>query len=1374
MPDAAAEHAKRRDGDADTVQSDHNPRFAETMKQHRVVPVLTLEDPDIAVDLARALAAGGLPLIEITLRTPAALTVVRRLAELPEVVVGAGTVLTPVQGRDAVAAGAKFLVSPGVTPALVDAAEGWGVPYLPGVATAGEAMALAAHGYRVLKFFPAESSGGATALKALAAPLADLVFCPTGGIDAAKAAAYLTLPNVVAVGGSWVAPDRLVKARDWAAITALARAASTIGTPHNEATAEADSAVPSYGVAPSTEWRDTLAQRLQQLAKSRHWAALADFTRGTLRLFTHWTTTPVTSEPAAASETLSQHLRRLNATIEPLSHDAAHFGEVLEHPDFVEARKVLADTQVALSSVMDYAVGNKATLACAALVALRDRSDRSEVRARIADHFGQFGMPQIQTAMPLVQEAGADHLDAVLACTQDWWADNLQVIDLFRAWFAELGSAAPKSAGPRVPKLLPYQQDIVKTFLSRMNHAAADALAADIKGSSSSNDPSNPQNRVLQSVGRYWQDDGEARIVCAPEAWSPQLGEAITALNRTPPRSLLVSGEPLVGKTSFLRLVADRLMADGWKVFEASGADLQAGQVYIGQLEGRLRQLVDEITQDGRTIWYVPDLLQLALSGTHQGQSSSILDQILPAIAEGRLIVFSETTPSSAARLLQLRPRLRRALELIRLEPLDTSSTASLADELMASLTSRANMSFAPDAPGAAVEAAEHYLGVDGLPGAALSLVRLAVTRAQTGSRDRVTKDDVLDTLAQLSGLPLSLLDGSEKLDLAALRAFFAARVIGQPEAVESVVERIAMLKSGLNDPAKPIAVFLFAGPTGTGKTELAKAVADYLFGSTERMLRLDMSEYQQPESLAKIIGGPSLPAEAETLISRIRKQPFSLILLDEFEKSAPPVWDLFLQVFDEGRLTDAYGQTADFRHCLIILTTNLGATRHQSSGLGFAPSRALFTNEQVLAAIGQTFRPEFQNRLDKVIVFQPLTRELMRGIMKKELDRLFERRGLKDRDWAIEWEASALEFLLEKGFSPEMGARPLKRAIDQYVVAPLAQTIVERRFPEGDQFLFMRSDGTALQAEFVDPDDGEAFTRSEPPKTPAGRTPSLAEIILAPAGRDAEKSLLATLTDDIVARLGSPEWEAAKAAVVAAMNAPEFWTRPDRFAELTRYALMDRIAMAADTATSLRARLDRRRNDEERGARELVARLALQLHLLRDGLDDLDTRAPVEVALAVVPALDGNAGESQGATAWCRRILDMYRGWARLRHMQLTELERLSDSLGGVLVISGFGAHRRLSREVGLHVREAGDGAGPRIAARVLLVPVPDGDTPQPRLRTILTDTFASLPRSPQIVRRYRVSPSPLVRNADGTWRSGKLDAVLAGDFDLLPEVDA
>jgi len=209
------------------MQSKLNAMLGRVLDAAAVVPVLTVDDAATGIEIARALERGGLNLAEITLRTPAALEVIRRIAEeAPQVHVGAGTVLDPDQADRAIAAGARFIVSPGMTPRLLEAANRWKVPYLPGAATASEAMALADLGYRVLKFFPAEPAGGAAYLKSLAAPLPDVRFCPTGGIDAGNADQYLKLPNVAAVGGSWVAPAKVVAAKDWLAITALAQQAA--------------------------------------------------------------------------------------------------------------------------------------------------------------------------------------------------------------------------------------------------------------------------------------------------------------------------------------------------------------------------------------------------------------------------------------------------------------------------------------------------------------------------------------------------------------------------------------------------------------------------------------------------------------------------------------------------------------------------------------------------------------------------------------------------------------------------------------------------------------------------------------------------------------------------------------------------------------------------------------------------------------------------------------------------------------------------------------------------------------------------------------------------------------------------------------------
>jgi ATP-dependent Clp protease ATP-binding subunit ClpC len=274
-------------------------------------------------------------------------------------------------------------------------------------------------------------------------------------------------------------------------------------------------------------------------------------------------------------------------------------------------------------------------------------------------------------------------------------------------------------------------------------------------------------------------------------------------------------------------------------------------------------------------------------------------------------------------------------------------------------------------------------------------------------------------------------------------------------------------------------------------------------------------------------------------------------VLLDEFEKAHPRIWDLFLQVFDAGRLTDTMGQVANFRHCLIIMTSNLGATSHQTAAFGFASAPDVFTSEQVIRAISKTYRPEFQNRLDKIIVFKPLTRDLMRIILDKELKEVLDRRGLKERAWAVEWEASALEFLLEKGFSPEMGARPLKRAIDQYVMAPLAETIVEHRFPQGEQFVFFRSDGRCIRADFVDPDAEPALAVATQPEEGSASSPSLASMILTASATRAETEALTAELKHVEQSLASADWDELKRRLSTEMSVDSFWKKSERYQTL-------------------------------------------------------------------------------------------------------------------------------------------------------------------------------------------------------------------------------
>jgi len=1075
---------------------------------------------------------------------------------------------------------------------------------------------------------------------------------------------------------------------------------------------------------------------------------------------------PDAAPPAAAtaSETLTARLHALEAVFAPLASNYAHPRELEDQREFVEAVKLLESQSVSLETVKQYALGANWPLACVALAALNARADRDEVVDEVVAHFDKiypwptyFALKYL-TGVELRPPVGAPVVGA-----KDWWGDNLVVPGLFRDYFAarERMGDAPVF-GPALDAGYASPPATIKAFLQRVHHPYATALIRQLD----SQQRASVDRAFLTSFGRFWADRKDPEFVIEPEAWQEALAGAETLSLQTPTRSLLVSGDHRVGKTSFLRLLAARIDRESWTVFEAGGADLMAGQQWFGQLEGRIQQTITELAASKKLIWYIPDILQMARSGTHQGQAASILDQILPAIVAGRLIVWTEATSTSTARLLQARPALRGLLEVARLEPQSHEETSKLAHAFVQRLADETDLQINPECVPVALSSARQYLSASNFPGSVLDLIKLTANRVIKGGSSEVEAHQVIVTLSQLTGLPVSILDNKERVDLAAIRHYFTSRVIGQDEAVSAIVDRIAMLKAGLNDPGKPIGVFLFAGSTGTGKTELAKTVAEYLFGSVERMVRLDMSEFQTAETASKVLGGE----DTDSLINRVRKQPFSVVLLDEFEKAHASIWDLFLQVFDDGRLTDAMGHVADFRHCMIILTTNLGATSHRTSGLGFAPTADAFTDSQIMRAIGQTFRPEFQNRLDKVIVFRPLTRDLMREILKKELNRVLERRGLKYREWAVEWEASAQDFLLEKGFSAEMGARPLKRAIDQYLIAPLAATIVERRFPEGDQFVFIRSDGRAIQAEFVDPDSDMLPNSAPADAASAEEAHGLPEMILAPEGSLSELKALQREHAGVQQTFATAQWEDLKLGLSEAMTAAEFWTRPDRHATLARLALMDRVKTAAATADALEARLAKGTGRTGKYSRELVARLALQLHLVKEGIKDVLEAAPIEVVLLVEPAF-AKPGDDRATRAWCQQLIGMYRAWARNRHMQLTEMASEAERGLPWLLISGFGAHRLLAQEVGIHVHElAGDEKGAnRAAARVRLGIAPLGDVPAEKLRGRLIEALSRGPQPHTVVRRYRSEPSPLVRNMNGSWRTGKLDAVLRGDFDLI-----
>jgi ATP-dependent Clp protease ATP-binding subunit ClpC len=476
-------------------------------------------------------------------------------------------------------------------------------------------------------------------------------------------------------------------------------------------------------------------------------------------------------------------------------------------------------------------------------------------------------------------------------------------------------------------------------------------------------------------------------------------------------------------------------------------------------------------------------------------------------------------------------------------------------------------------------------------------------------------------------------------------------------------------------------------------------------------------------------------------------------VLLDEFEKAHPRVWDLFLQVFDDGRLSDRSGRTADFRHCIIVLTSNLGATIDKGGGPGFVSTRGAFSREAVGRTIDATFRREFVNRLDRVVVFRPLSRALMREILHKELRAVLNRRGFRGRDWAVEWEPSAIEFLLERGFTPDLGARPLRRAIDQYLLAPLSRTIVEHRVPSGEQFLFVQAGGDGLEVRFVDPDaPAEPAAADARPSATTSAPGDLRALALDPRAGETAHAVLGHAIAACRAQVDDAPWLALKSSQAREMEQAGFWQREDRQSVLDRLERVDRIESGLRAAEALEARLLR---GGGRGAPDLVRRLALSVLALERGITALREDAPEDALLELRPT-DPRA---PGALAWRDALLAMYRGWGEARGIRMQARPADPATAAVRIEASGLGAWQALRGEAGLHVLERRIGeTESRSTVRVAVSPVPG---PAPGMAGGDGET--------RLVRRYDDGPAPLVRDAQRGWRSGRLDRVLAGDFDLM-----
>lgn len=556
------------------------------------------------------------------------------------------------------------------------------------------------------------------------------------------------------------------------------------------------------------------------------------------------------------------------------------------------------------------------------------------------------------------------------------------------------------------------------------------------------------------------------------------------------PQSVLLVGPSGVGKTSLVHQLVQKhaeLGLSGRTFWSTSGARIVSGMSGLGMWQERCTKLIREAHQTNAIV-HLGSLFELMEAGKIDGQPG-VSSMIRQAAARGKLVAIAECTTEQLAIIEREDPILLRAFQRFELKEAEPKQVVSVlqqagydrandASRFLQSTADNPNprISFTDEAIEELHRLHARYATYSALPALPLRLMQSMLEQVNQATQFRPA--EIARAFSKQTGLPEFLVNELVPINLPAIERQLSSHVIGQQEPIDLIVNLLATLKARMVRPGRPLASLLFIGPTGVGKTEMAKALAHVLYSDTHRMIRIDMSEYATPWSAVKLIG--RVGEGDGTLTSPIREQPFSVVLLDEFEKADPTVFDMLLQLLGEGRLTDSRGRLADFRNAVVIMTSNLGVENFKNS-FGFADSDVADWRAHFEREVQRFVRPEFLGRIDRIVPFRPLPREVVRQIALRELDILTQRSGLKYRDAQVEFTSEAIDRLCELGYEPKYGARPLRRAIEKHVAVPLADKLAssssEHRWKytvqaDGDK---IRIDSTRLQASSRDLKDQQA-----------------------------------------------------------------------------------------------------------------------------------------------------------------------------------------------------------------------------------------------------------------------------------------------------------
>jgi len=638
----------------------------------------------------------------------------------------------------------------------------------------------------------------------------------------------------------------------------------------------------------------------------------------------------------------------------------------------------------------------------------------------------------------------------------------------------------------------------------------------------SGNDPRAAQKKETPHLAEFSRDLTED---AANDKLDPLVGReaeierVVQILCRRTKNNPVLIGEPGVGKTAIVEGLAQRIIRgdvpsflENKRILSLDLSLIVAGTKYRGQFEERLKQIMRELVENPQYVVFIDELHTLVGAGSAEG-SLDAANILKPALSRGEIQCIGATTPAEFRKSIEKDRSLERRFQAVKVPPPSEEEAVHILDGVRERYEAFHQVRYTDDAIEAAVYQSNRYIPDRFLPDKAIDVideagarVKLRVRRdapprepAGYDERDRagyfrpalpaaalaeeedlimsveVTRDDIEDVIARWTGIPVNSLKEEETQKLLRIEEELRGRVIAQRPAISALARSIRRSRAGLKNPLRPVGSFLFLGPTGVGKTEVARSLAEFLFGSERSMIRFDMSEFMEKHSVSKLIGSPPGYVgheEGGQLTERIKRSPYSVLLFDEIEKAHPDIFNVLLQVFEDGTLTDALGNAVDFKNAIIIMTSNIGARYIQKKGtMGFQASPDASREkmeEMVMNAVRHTFNPEFINRLDEIIIFdQLLDDELLEivGLQVDQLNKTLSRRGLE-----VRLTEEARRWIVEKTCGDRSyGARPLRRALQKYVEDPLSEALIQGTlggatvvevYPEGNELSYRPAAG--------------------------------------------------------------------------------------------------------------------------------------------------------------------------------------------------------------------------------------------------------------------------------------------------------------------------